>query len=263
MPDVARAMRELDKLRIMGPRDRPSMDYIGSAQVKIRENLNPRNGPTKETIDDYDRMFDDLVSRSKANAFRDFLPSAPEKFVRLGERLATPRMSPRSGSSAFLTRSASPAPSRRSTSCGTSKWPRRQLTPRAASPPFRPDGRARRPSPSRRSAAPPGSDAAAIALGITSSGHVRAGETQILGRGRAAAASRAAGPRPAPSAGQAPPRPSRFPDRAPRPAQRPPLDQPQHGARGAFRVVIDRDAAAHGPCLPPVAPPVSHRDADR
>ncbi|MFO1237587.1 MAG: hypothetical protein U1F24_11355 [Alphaproteobacteria bacterium] len=87
MPDVARAMRELDRLRIMGPRDRPSMDYIGSAQVKIRENLNLEMASTKETIDDYDRMFDDLVSRSKANAFRDFLLSAPEKFVRLGERL--------------------------------------------------------------------------------------------------------------------------------------------------------------------------------
>lgn len=87
MPDVVRVMGEISKFRITGPRDKPSMDYIVTAQEKIRKCMRVEMIAAKESIEDYDRMFDDLVTNSKANAFRDFLLSAPEKFVKLGERL--------------------------------------------------------------------------------------------------------------------------------------------------------------------------------
>jgi hypothetical protein len=87
--DVVRVMREIGQLRIAGPRDKPSMDYIAGAQQKIREGLKTELRAAKETLDDYDRMFDDLVNHSKANAFREFLLAAPERFLKLGERLGS------------------------------------------------------------------------------------------------------------------------------------------------------------------------------
>jgi hypothetical protein len=85
--DVARVVKEIDHLRITGPRDKPSMDYIAATQGKVRLNLRSEIQAARETIADYDRMFDDLVTHSKANAFRDFLLAAPAQFVQLGERL--------------------------------------------------------------------------------------------------------------------------------------------------------------------------------
>jgi hypothetical protein len=85
--DVARVVKEVDHLRITGPRDKSSMDYIAATQVKIRLNLRTEIQAARETIADYDHMFDDLVTHSKANAFRDFLLAAPVQFVQLGERL--------------------------------------------------------------------------------------------------------------------------------------------------------------------------------
>lgn len=85
--DVARVVKEIDHLRITGPRDKPSMDYITTTQAKVRKNLRAEIGAAREAIADYDRMFDDLVTNSKANAFREFLLAAPAKFVQLGERL--------------------------------------------------------------------------------------------------------------------------------------------------------------------------------
>lgn len=85
--DVVRVIRELGRLRIIGPRDKPSMDYIAETQEKIRRNLRIEIGAAKQAIDDYDRMFDDLVNHSKANAFREFLLAAPARFIQLGERL--------------------------------------------------------------------------------------------------------------------------------------------------------------------------------
>ena len=87
MADVARVVKEIDRLRITGPRDRPSMEYIAATQEKVRQNLRIEMAAAKQSIDDYDRMFDELITHSKANAFRDFLLSAPAKFVQLGERL--------------------------------------------------------------------------------------------------------------------------------------------------------------------------------
>ena len=85
--DVARVVKEIDHLRITGPRDKPSMDYITTTQAKVRQNIRSEIQAARESIADYDRMFDDLVTNSKANAFREFLLSAPAKFVQLGERL--------------------------------------------------------------------------------------------------------------------------------------------------------------------------------
>ena len=85
--DVARVIREIGHLRITGPRDKPSMDYIAVTQEKVRKNLKAEIAAAREAIADYDRMFDDLVTNSKANAFRDFLLAAPAKFIQLGERL--------------------------------------------------------------------------------------------------------------------------------------------------------------------------------
>lgn len=89
MNSVIRVMKEIDQIRIMGPRDPQSMVYLGTAQAKIRQCLRVELGAAKQAIDDYDRMFDDLVTNSKANAFREFLLGAPEKFLKLGERLGT------------------------------------------------------------------------------------------------------------------------------------------------------------------------------
>lgn len=87
MTDIVRVVKELSRMRIIGPRDKPSMDYIAETQEKIRVNLRTEMGAARQAIDDYDRMFDDLVTNSKANAFREFLLAAPDKFVQLGERL--------------------------------------------------------------------------------------------------------------------------------------------------------------------------------
>lgn len=84
---VVRVVREIDRIRIIGPRDKPSMDYIAGAQAKVRQNLRIEITAAKQAIDDYDRMFDELVTNSKAGAFREFLLSAPAKFIQLGERL--------------------------------------------------------------------------------------------------------------------------------------------------------------------------------
>ncbi len=87
LPDVVRVIKELGRLRIAGPRDRQSMEYIAESQARICTSIRMEMAAAKQAIDDYDRMFDDLVTNSKANAFREFLLSAPERFVALGERL--------------------------------------------------------------------------------------------------------------------------------------------------------------------------------
>lgn len=85
--DVVRVIKELGRMTITGPRDRQAMDYITEAQARIGINLRKEMTAAKQAIEDYDRMFDDLVNNSKTNAFREFLLSAPERFVALGERL--------------------------------------------------------------------------------------------------------------------------------------------------------------------------------
>lgn len=85
--DVVRVLKEIGTLRIMGPRDRGSMEYIATTQTKVRDCIRAEIAAAKASIDDYDRMFDDLVNNSKATAFREFLLSAPERFLKLGERL--------------------------------------------------------------------------------------------------------------------------------------------------------------------------------
>ncbi len=85
--NVVRVIKELSRMRIAGPRDKQSMDYITESQARICTSLRKEMGSAKQAIDDYDRMFDDMVTNSKANAFREFLLSAPERFVALGERL--------------------------------------------------------------------------------------------------------------------------------------------------------------------------------
>jgi hypothetical protein len=53
----------------------------------VKDNLKLEMAAAKQVIDAYDRLFDDLVTKSRATAFREFLLSAPERFVQLGERL--------------------------------------------------------------------------------------------------------------------------------------------------------------------------------
>ncbi len=86
--DVVRVVRELDRLRIDGPRDKQMMTYISTTREAVRRNVRAEMSAAKATIGDYDRMFDELVNNSKANAFRDFLLAAPAQFLQLGERLS-------------------------------------------------------------------------------------------------------------------------------------------------------------------------------
>lgn len=87
--DVIRVMQEIGNLRIVGPRDKASIAHISASQPKIRDSLRTELAAAKQSLDDYDRMFDDLVNNSKAAAFREFLLSAPERFLKLGERLGS------------------------------------------------------------------------------------------------------------------------------------------------------------------------------
>ena len=85
--DLERVAKEIGAITVIGPRDAPTMAFIGQAQEKIRKDLGVEFKRVAASIADYDAVFDELVTKSRANAFRDFLLAAPARFLELGERV--------------------------------------------------------------------------------------------------------------------------------------------------------------------------------
>lgn len=82
---VERVLKEIPRLLIVGPRDGPSMTYVGEATKRVRQNLVTEYQRMGTSLAAYDKVYDDLVKGVNPGTFREFLLNAPRMFLELGE----------------------------------------------------------------------------------------------------------------------------------------------------------------------------------
>jgi hypothetical protein len=87
--DIARVVSEISHLRITGPRDIPSMNYLAAAQENVKKSLRVELSAIRDALDQYDRLFNEMVDNAKPAVFRELLVSAPARFLQLGERIGS------------------------------------------------------------------------------------------------------------------------------------------------------------------------------
>lgn len=82
---VNRALDEISSLKVTQPCPRDSLDYIRSAQDRIRRAVARGYRQVAAAIGVYDDAFRDLTENGEPRAFRAFLVRAPSMFMALGE----------------------------------------------------------------------------------------------------------------------------------------------------------------------------------
>lgn len=86
-PLLTRICEELDRLVVTGFRDETDERYVALARRRLQAALPIERQAILRTLKIYDDAFEQLVRNRRPQAFREFLLSAPELFLNLGERV--------------------------------------------------------------------------------------------------------------------------------------------------------------------------------
>jgi hypothetical protein len=86
-PDVMGVLREINTIQPFGGETPEQKAYLPGARRKIIEQVRDNGNHLNKALAAYDASFADLVEHQSPKGFRDFLLSAPRKFLELGEKL--------------------------------------------------------------------------------------------------------------------------------------------------------------------------------
>jgi hypothetical protein len=86
-PRLTEICDELGRLEVTGLRDEADERYVALARRRLQGALPVERHAILRTLKIYDDAFEQLVHNRRPQAFRDFLLSAPELFLNLGERV--------------------------------------------------------------------------------------------------------------------------------------------------------------------------------
>lgn len=78
---------EIARLSPRGPRDREASAYLPEARSRVRTAIGEVYSSAEDMLRAYDNAYAALTCEGRPAAFRDFLRSAPARFVALGERV--------------------------------------------------------------------------------------------------------------------------------------------------------------------------------
>lgn len=86
-PQLAKVSEEIAQLETTGSRDQELSDYITGAKRRLQRAILEHRQTVARALQVYDRAFRDLTHNGRPLAFREFLLSAPDMFVTLGEKV--------------------------------------------------------------------------------------------------------------------------------------------------------------------------------
>ena len=86
-PDVMKVLRELNEIRPHGAISPAQQVFLSGARRNIIEQVRDSGKNVSKVLEVYDNSFQDLVANQAPKTFRDFLLSAPNLFLDLGEKM--------------------------------------------------------------------------------------------------------------------------------------------------------------------------------
>lgn len=85
-PQLEEVLKEVSTVQPMGPRSPESSAYLPKARKRLEAAINHTVAGVNKMLAVYDRAYCSLTQDGKPTAFRDFLLSAPDMFMALGEQ---------------------------------------------------------------------------------------------------------------------------------------------------------------------------------
>ena len=86
-PDVMHILREVKEIRPHGAVDVEQRAFLTAARRKIIESMRDNGVHVSQVLRVYDESFSNLIAQQTPKMFRDFLLSAPQMFLSLGEKM--------------------------------------------------------------------------------------------------------------------------------------------------------------------------------
>jgi hypothetical protein len=86
-PQLVKVSEEIAQLETTGSRDQELSDYVVGAKRRLQRAIYEHRQMVARALQVYDRAFRDLTHNGRPLAFREFLLSAPDMFVTLGEKV--------------------------------------------------------------------------------------------------------------------------------------------------------------------------------